>query len=96
MATHRDYKIAYHSPDKALVRFYEGEYQDIVPEEGGDAVRTYVRTGTPREQLFTFDHDCTYERLVDFLDNELNSEGAKTSIPEQVRKRAPALSVRSR
>ena len=95
MATHRDYKISRWSSDEALVCYYEGEYQGIVPELGGDAVSTYVRTAKVREVLFRFDGDCTERKLRTFLNDKLNVEGALTSIPEQVRKSAPVLKERT-
>lgn len=95
MVTHQDYKISRWSADEALVRFYEGGYQDVRDELTGETVSTYVRTGRPREVLYTFDGDCTFESLRAFLDDKLNTEGRMTSIPEQVRKRAPSLAVRA-
>jgi len=95
MATHRDYKISRFSADEALVRFYEGEYQDVRDELTGDTERRYVRTKVGRVEEFQFDGDCTERKLVTFLNDKLNVEGGATSVPEQVRKSTPTLRARA-
>lgn len=100
MATHRDYKIARvietAGSVTVLVRVYEGEYRDIADPTGGDPVRTYVRARKVREKELEFDPAAyTPARLRGHLDDLLSREGALTSIPEHVRKRAPVLQARA-
>jgi hypothetical protein len=94
MATHRDYKIVRFSVDRAAVRFFEGEYQTPVDDPNIGELATdpvYVRTSGGDLVSYDFASDCTYERLVDFLNDKLSSIGSLDSIPEQVRVREPDL-----
>ena len=96
MATHCDYKLSRVTEGTdvvtAVVRFYQGGYQMVAPEEGAAPEPTYVREIDLGERRYTFrPGDYTARKLDNYLRDALLNISPLRNIAEHERTVAPTL-----